>query len=127
MATSQVETVSTGVDKAKLAAAVVLLVAGLVAFYWFGKQGALVQWGALLLGVAAAVVVFLTSEPGKALLAFGRDAWREVKKVVWPARKEAVQMTAYVFVFVLVMAVFLWLTDKTLEWLFYDLILGWKK
>lgn len=97
-----------------------------VAFYWFGKQGALVQWGALLLGVAAAVVVFLTSEPGKALLAFGRDAWREVKKVVWPARKEAVQMTAYVFVFVLVMAVFLWLTDKTLEWLFYDLILGWK-
>jgi preprotein translocase subunit SecE len=81
----------------------------------------------LLLGVAAAVVVFWTSEPGKALLAFGRDAWREVKKVVWPARKEAVQMTAYVFVFVLVMAVFLWLTDKTLEWLFYDLILGWKK
>jgi preprotein translocase SecE subunit len=63
----------------------------------------------------------------KALLAFGRDAWREVKKVVWPERKEAVQMTAYVFVFVLVMAVFLWLTDKTLEWLFYDLILGWKK
>lgn len=127
MATSQVETVSTGADKAKLAAAAVLLVAGLVAFYWFGKQGQWVQWGALLLGVAAAIAVFFTSEPGKALLAFGRDAWREVKKVVWPARKEAVQMTAYVFVFVLVMAVFLWLTDKTLEWLFYDLILGWKK
>jgi len=32
-----------------------------------------------------------------------------------------------VFVFVLLMAVFLWLTDKTLEWLLYDLILGWKK
>jgi len=127
MATSQVETVSTGADKAKLAAAAVLLVAGLIAFYWLGKQGQWVQWGALLLGVAAAIAVFFTSEPGKALLAFGRDAWREVKKVVWPARKEAVQMTAYVFVFVLVMAVFLWLTDKTLEWLFYDLILGWKK
>jgi len=27
----------------------------------------------------------------------------------------------------LLMAVFLWLTDKTLEWLLYDLILGWKK
>jgi preprotein translocase subunit SecE len=26
-----------------------------------------------------------------------------------------------------IMAVFLWLTDKTLEWVFYDLILGWKK
>ena len=37
------------------------------------------------------------------------------------------QMTAYVFAFVVVMALFLWLTDKTLEWLFYDLILGWRK
>jgi len=25
------------------------------------------------------------------------------------------------------MAVFLWVTDKTLEWALYDLILGWKK
>ncbi len=127
MATSQVQTVSTGADKAKLAAAAALVVAALAAFYLLGKQGALVQWSALLLGLAAAVVVFFTAEPGKALYAFGRDAWREVKKVVWPARKEAIQMTAYVFVFVLVMALFLWLTDKTLEWLFYDLILGWKK
>ena len=127
MVTSQVQTVSTGVDKAKLTAAAALVVAALAAFYLLGKQGSLVQWGALLLGLAAAVVVFFTSEPGKALFAFGRDAWREVKKVVWPARKEAVQMTAYVFVFVFVMALFLWLTDKTLEWLFYDLILGWRK
>ncbi|MDO9195584.1 preprotein translocase subunit SecE [Rhodoferax sp.] len=127
MATSQVQTVSTGVDKAKLAVAALLVVAALAAFYVLGKQGQLVQWGALLVGLAAAVVIFFTSEPGKELYAFGRDAWREVKKVVWPARKEAIQMTAYVFVFVLVMALFLWLTDKTLEWLFYDLILGWKK
>ena len=127
MATPQVQTVSTGVDKAKLSVAAALVIAALAAFYLLGKQGPLVQWGALLLGLAAAIVVFFTSEPGKALYAFGQDAWREVKKVVWPARKEAVQMTAYVFVFVLVMALFLWLTDKTLEWLFYDLILGWKK
>ena len=117
MATTQVETVSTGADKAKLAASVVLVIAALAAFYILSSQGALAQWGALLVGLAAAVVVFFTSEPGKALLAFGRDSWREVKKVVWPARKEAIQMTAYVFVFVLVMAIFLWLTDKTLEWL----------
>ena len=127
MATTQIQTVSTGIDKAKLAAAGALVVAALAAFYLFSKQGPLVQWSVLLLGLAAAVMVFFTSETGKELFAFGRDAWREVKKVVWPARKEAVQMTAYVFVFVLVMALFLWLTDKTLEWLFYDLILGWKK
>lgn len=127
MATPQVQTVSTGVDKVKLAAAALLVVAALAAFYVLSKQGPLVQWGALLLGLIAAVAVFFTSEPGKELFAFGRDAWREVKKVVWPARKEAIQMTAYVFVFVLVMAIFLWLTDKTLEWLFYDLVLGWRK
>ena len=127
MATPQVQTVSTGVDKAKLAGAAALLVAALAAFYLLGKQGQLAQWGALLLGLAAAAVVFFTSEAGKQLYAFGHDAWREVKKVVWPARKEAMQMTAYVFAFVLVMALFLWMTDKTLEWLFYDLILGWKK
>ena len=127
MATPQVETVNTGVDKAKLAAAGALVVAALAAFYLLGKQGQLAQWGALLLGLAAAAVVFFTAETGKQLYAFGQDAWREVKKVVWPARKEAIQMTTYVFAFVLVMALFLWLTDKTLEWLFYDLILGWKK
>ena len=79
------------------------------------------------MGVVAAVVVFLASEPGKQLVACGRDAWREVKKVVWPTRKETTQMTLYVFGFVVLMALFLWLTDKTLEWVFYDLILGWKK
>jgi preprotein translocase subunit SecE len=127
MATSQVETVSTGADKAKLGAAIALVIGAIAAFYLLGKQGALVQWGVLLLGLAAAVGVFLSSEPGKEFVAFGRDAWKEVRKVVWPTRKEAIQMTAYVFGFVVVMALFLWLTDKTLEWVFYDLILGWKK
>lgn len=127
MATSQVETVGGGADKVKLAAALVLLIAGLAAFYLLGEQGALLQWLALLAGVVAAVVVFFTAEAGRQLMAFGRDAWREVGKVVWPARKEAVQMTAYVFGFVVLMALFLWFTDKTLEWVFYDLILGWKK
>jgi preprotein translocase subunit SecE len=127
MATTQVQTVNTGADKAKLAAAAVLLVASLASFYLLAKQGQLVQWLVLLVGLVVAVAVFFSSELGRELIAFGRDAWREVRKVVWPARKEAIQITAYVFGFVLIMAVFLWLTDKTLEWLFYDLILGWKK
>jgi len=127
MASSQVETVSTTADKAKLGLAVALVLASLAGFYLLGKQGQVAQWGALIAGLVAAVVVFLTSEVGKQFVAFGRDSWREVKKVVWPTRKEAVQMTAYVFAFVVVMALFLWLTDKALEWVFYDLILGWKK
>ena len=126
MATSQVETVSTGADKAKLAAAVALVIAAIAAFYLLSKQGAVAQWGALVVCLVAAVVVFFLSESGRQLIAFGRDAWREVGKVVWPTRKESLQITAYVFVFVLVMAVFLWLTDKGLEWVFYDLLLGWR-
>jgi preprotein translocase subunit SecE len=126
MATSEVQTVNTSADKAKLAVAVALLLGGFVAFYLLSAQGSLVQWGALIAAIIASVVVFGVSESGTQLLAFGRDAWRETKKVVWPARKEAIQMTAYVFAFVFVMALFLWLTDKTLEWVFYDLILGWR-
>ncbi|SFF24814.1 preprotein translocase subunit SecE [Paracidovorax wautersii] len=127
MATSQVETVSTGADKAKLAAVALLVIAAVGGFYLLAKQGPLVQWAALLVGLVLAAGVFLVSEPGKQFIGFARDAWREVKKVVWPTRKETLQMTAYVFVFVVVMALFLWFTDKTLEWVLYDLILGWRK
>jgi preprotein translocase subunit SecE len=124
---TQVETVSTGADKAKLAGAAVLLVGAVAVFYLLGKQDLWLRVLALLGLIAASVAVFFTSEPGKQLIAFGRDAVRETKKVVWPTRKEAMQMTGYVFAFVFVMALFLWLTDKTLEWVLYDLILGWRR
>ena len=127
MATANVETVNTSADKLKLAAAAGLVLAALVAYYLLGQRGALLQWVSLLGCLVAAVAVFLTSLQGRQLVGFGRDAWREVQKVVWPTRKESMQMTAYVFAFVVVMALFLWLTDKSLEWVLYDLILGWKK
>ena len=127
MAASQVETVSSGADKAKLFAVAALVVAAVAGFYFLAKQGVYVQWGVLLVGLLAAAGIFLISEPGRQFVAFARDAWREVKKVVWPTRKETLQMTAYVFAFVVIMALFLWFTDKTLEWVFYDLILGWRK
>jgi preprotein translocase subunit SecE len=123
---STVETVSTGADKAKLAVAALLVVGAVVAFYLLGKQGVWVRVGALFALLAAGVALFFTTEPGRQLIAYGRDSVREVKKVVWPTRNEALQMTGYVFAFVFVMALFLWLTDKTLEWLLYDLILGWR-
>ena len=127
MNTPTVETVSTGADKAKLAAAVLLLVGSLAAFYLLGKQDLWVRVAALIVLMVMAVATFFTSEPGRQLIAYGQDSIREVRKVVWPTRKEALQMTGYVFAFVFVMALFLFLTDKTLEWLLYDLILGWKR
>jgi preprotein translocase subunit SecE len=127
MSTNAVETVNTTADKLKLALAVALLLSGLVGFYLLASQSPWVRWGVLLVGLALSVIAFLVAAPGQRLIGFGRDSVREIRKVVWPTRKETLQMTAYVFVFVLVMAIFLWLTDKTLEWVFYDLILGWKK
>ena len=123
----QVETVSTGADKAKLAVAGALILAAVVVFYALAKQDLWMRVSALIVLMAAGVASFFTSEPGKQLIAYGRDSVKEVKKVVWPTRKEALQMTGYVFAFVFVMALFLFLTDKTLEWLLYDLILGWKR
>jgi preprotein translocase subunit SecE len=122
-----VETVSTTADKAKLATAAVLVVGAVVAFYMLGQQDLWLRVVALLALMLAAAATFFTSEPGKQLIAYGQDSIREVRKVVWPTRKEALQMTGYVFAFVVVMALFLWFTDKTLEWVLYDLILGWKR
>ena len=123
----EVETVSTGADKAKLAFAALLLVGGVVAFYALAQKDLWLRVVALLLLLAGAVAMFFTAESGKQLIAFGRDSVKEVKKVVWPTRKEAVQMTGYVVAFVVVMALFMFLTDKTVEWVLYDLILGWKR
>ncbi len=123
----QIETISTGADKAKLAVAAVLVVAAVAAFYAMGKQDLWLRVAALLALMLMAVATFFTSESGKQLIGYGRDSAREVRKVVWPTRKEALQMTGYVFAFVFVMALFLWMTDKTLEWLLYDLVLGWKR
>ena len=124
--TPQAETVTSGADKVKLSAAALLVLAGVAAFYMLAPQGIWVRLAALLGLIVAAVVTFFLSEPGRQLIAYGQDSVREVKKVVWPTRNEAMQMTGYVFAFVFVMALFLWLTDKTLEWALYDLILGWR-
>ena len=124
---TSVETVSTGADKAKLVGAALLLVAGVTVLYVMAKQDLWLRVLALLVLLAGAIAMFFVSEAGKQLIAFGRDSIKEARKVVWPARKEAMQMTGYVFAFVFVMALFLWLTDKTLEWTLYDLILGWRR
>jgi preprotein translocase subunit SecE len=124
---SQIETVHTGADKAKLVVAALLLLGGIVAFYMLGRMDLWVRVIALIALVALAVALFFTSESGKQLIGFGKESVREVKKVVWPTRKEALQNTAMVFAFVFLMALFLWITDKTLEYVLYDLILGWKR
>jgi preprotein translocase subunit SecE len=127
MASQQVEVVASTADRVKLAAAILLVVGGLVAFYGLAKQPVAARVGVLLVGLAGGVALGLFSGPGQRLIAFGRDSWAETQRVVWPTRKETTQVTLVVFGFVVAMAIFLWVVDKSLEWVLYDLLLGWKK
>ncbi len=127
MSNNSVQTVGSSGDKIKVALAVCAAIAGVVGFYLMAGQGGLARAGVLVAGLIVAVLLLWTSGPGRNFLGFSREAVRETKKVVWPSRKEAMQITGVVFAFVVVMAIFLWGTDKLLEVLLYDLILGWKK
>lgn len=114
-------------DKLKLAIAAALAIAGIAGYYWLAANSILLRILSVVAGFAAGAAVAWMSAPGRDFVVFAREALVEVKKVVWPTRKETAQTTAAVFAFVVVMAVFLWVSDKTLEWVLYDLILGWKK
>ncbi|ATE61010.1 preprotein translocase subunit SecE [Thauera sinica] len=113
-------------DKLKFALALALVAAGVVGFYLLSEQAMVLRVLSVFAGVIAGAAVAWFSEPGRRFADFARDAITETKKVVWPSRKETVQTTGLVFAFVVIMAVFLWVTDKGLEWVLYDLILGWK-
>jgi preprotein translocase subunit SecE len=129
MSNQSVQTVSTSNDKFKVALAVVATIAGVVGFFYLKSQNkpGFMCAGALVAGLAIAVLLLWTSATGRDFLNFAKESVRETKKVVWPTRKEATQITLVVFGFVLVMAIFLWGTDKILEFLMYDVILGWKQ
>jgi len=114
-------------DKIKVSLAVLLLFAGIAGFYYLSESPMVLRIVSVLAGVAAAAVVGWTTEPGKQFFVFAQEAVVETKKVVWPTRKESFQTTGAVFAFVVAMAVFLWLTDKVLEYAMYDVLLGWKK
>ena len=127
MSNHPVQTVSTSNDKIKVGLAVCAVIAGVVGFYVLADKPTVMRAGVLVAGLVAAIALAWTSASGRGFIDFARESIREAKKVVWPTRKEAMQITAIVFGFVLVMALFLWGTDKLLEVLLYDLILGWKK
>jgi preprotein translocase subunit SecE len=127
MANQPVQTVNTSGDKVKVGLAISAAIAGVVGFYLLAGQSTLVRSAALIAGLLVGIGLLWTSVSGQGFLAFAREAIRETKKVVWPTRKEAMQITAIVFGFVLTMAIFLWGTDKILEFVLYDLILGWKR
>ena len=114
-------------DKIKFGLALVILAAGVAGFYLLAEQAMILRVLAVLAGVALAAAVAWKTGPGQRFFIFANEAVIEAKKVVWPTRKETMQTTGIVFAFVLAMAIMLWMTDKGLEWVLYDLVLGWKK
>jgi preprotein translocase subunit SecE len=114
-------------DKIKLAVALAIAVLGFWGYYWLTDTALVLRVLSVLGGIVLGGVIGSFTEPGRKFIAFSRDAITEVKKVVWPTRKETMQTTAAVFAFAVAMAVFLWISDKGLEWVLYDLILGWTK
>ena len=106
---------------------IAILVAAFLAYFYAPKTGSVYVPPAILTGgFILAIVVFFVSPTGKAFVAFARDAYREARKVVWPTRSEVLKLTGVVFVFVAVLAMFMWGVDKFLEWFLYDFILRWK-
>ena len=103
-------------DKIKLAIAVLVIAAGIAGFYHYADQALLYRVLGLLVVIGIAVAIALTSEPGKATLSFGRSAVLEVRKSVWPSRRETTQTTLIVMVMVILVGIMLWLFDMFLSW-----------
>jgi preprotein translocase subunit SecE len=126
MTTQNVETVSSKADLVLVTLAVLAAAAGVLGFSFLTDQPMLARVGVLIGGLVAAVVVAWLSQPGKRFLAYARESYEEIKRVVWPSRKETMQTTGIVFGFVVIMALLLFVVDKSLEWVLYDLLLSWR-
>ena len=103
-------------DRVKIAAAVLLVAAGVAGFYYLAERAMILRVASVLLGFAAGAGVFATSKPGKEFYEFSQESIAETKKVVWPTRKETLQTTGVVFAFMVIMALFLWMVDASLLW-----------
>jgi len=98
-------------DRIKLVLAVLALVAGIGGYYYLGDMTLLVRVLALLGALAVAVVIGMQTEPGRSAWTFTKEARQEMRKVVWPTRKETTQMTLVVVAMVVIMSLFLWFVD----------------
>jgi len=113
---TKVETESTRFDSLKLGIAVLLLAAGIVAFYRFDDQLLVVRVLALLAVAGVSIFIAAQSRTGRSIVGFIKGAQVEVRKVVWPTRAETAQTTLAVMLMVLLVGIFLWLLDMFLLW-----------
>ena len=111
------------IEKLKLLVAGLMIVAGVAGFYLLADSPTVVRVLSVLAGLGLATLVAWFTVSGQQFFAFSQDAVLEARKVVWPTRKETMQMTGMVILFVIVMAIFLWMIDGLLFWL-VQLVMG---
>ena len=105
-----------GADVARLVMAVVLVVAGIVAFYTLDSAPVWERWLTVVAGLALGFAVVATSAYGKAVYQFVLDSRVELRKIVWPSRRETGMTTLVVFAFVIIGGAFFWIVDLILAW-----------
>jgi preprotein translocase subunit SecE len=113
---TKTEETSSAIDTFKLMTAVLVLIAGVVAFYYFEDESQLLRVLGMLGVAVVAFLIAATTDKGRRGLAFVKDARIEVRKVVWPTRQEAMQTTVAVLFMVVLVAIMLWLFDMFLGW-----------
>ena len=105
-------------DKFKLGFAIALVAAGIAAFYIVEEQVPSIFYRVLglivVIGVAAGIAA--TTEMGGQLIAFSRAAVMEMRKTVWPTRRETTQTTLIVVVAVAILGLIIFLIDSVLKW-----------
>ena len=104
-------------DKLKIGLAFAFVALGLFGYYYFSETAMVLRILMVLGGMLVAAGVAWLSAPGKEFFAFAQEAWAEAGRVAWPTRKETMQTTAIVFAFVVVMALFLFAVDTSLQWI----------
>ena len=113
-------------DKLKLVAAGLVVIAGIAIFYVFSDVSALLRTGIFIISLVAGAGIAFTSTPGRTAWQFAVGTKAEVRRVIWPTRRETIQSTMVVIVLVILIGLFLWLLDVLSLWGVYDLILGIK-
>ena len=111
------KSVASAGDFAKYALAILLAVAGLFAFYWFANQWvALVRGLAVVGGLVLGGLVFMATAKGREAREFLSESRFELRKVVWPARKDAIRTTWVVIGVVLLVSLVLAGFDVVIQW-----------
>lgn len=98
-------------DRLKLALAGAMLVAGIAGFYALSGEAQVLRVVAVLVGVLLALLIGARSGPGARLWSFLKDSRAELRRVVWPTRRETLQTTGVVFLAAVVVGLMLWLFD----------------